>query len=114
MRTAHGAAFVRDRRFPSRTAMNSEIEGYQDQLLSIRQDAPGIVGGLAEDGVNWRPAPNRWSIGECFAHLNVSAKRSIEALDEAIADARARGLTASGPFTYPLLERLFVRSQEPP
>ena len=94
--------------------MNSEIEGYQDQLLSIRQDAPGIIAGLTGEDVNWRPAPDRWSIGECFSHLNVSAKRSIETVDEAIADARARGLTGSGPFVYPLLERLFVRSLEPP
>ena len=94
--------------------MNSEIEGYQDQLLSIRQDAPGIIAGLTGEDVNWRPAPDRWSIGECFSHLNVSAKRSIETVDEAIADAQARGLTGSGPFVYPLLERLFVRSLEPP
>src|SRR5262245_45112089 len=94
--------------------MNAEIEGYQDQLLSIRQDAPGILAGLSGDEVNWRPAADRWSIGECFDHLNVSAKRSIETVDEAIAGARAGGLTGSGPFVYPLLERLFVASLEPP
>ena len=94
--------------------VNAELEGYQDQLLSIRQDAPGIVAGLTDEEVNWRPEPHRWSIGECFGHLNVSAKRSIETVDEAIARARARGLTAGGPFAYPLLERLFVRSLEPP
>jgi hypothetical protein len=94
--------------------MDSEIEGFQDQLLSIRQDAPGIVAGLSGEDVNRRPAPDRWSIGECFSHLNVAAKRSIETLDAAIADAQARGLTGSGPFVYPMLERVFVRSLEPP
>jgi hypothetical protein len=94
--------------------VNSEIEGYHDQLLSIRQDAPGIIAGLTSEDVNWRPAPDRWSVGECFSHLNVSAKRSIETVDGAIADAQSRGLTGSGPFVYPLLERLFVRSLEPP
>jgi hypothetical protein len=94
--------------------VNSELEGYQDQLLSIRQDAPGIVAGLTDEDVNWRPAPNRWAIGECFGHLNASAKRTIETVDEAIAEARARNLTGGGPFAYPLVERLFVRSLEPP
>jgi hypothetical protein len=94
--------------------VNSELEGYEDQLLSIRQDAPGILAGLTGEDVNRRPAPDRWSIGECFSHLNLTAKRSIDTIDEAIAGGRARGLTAGGPFVYPLLERLFVRSLEPP
>ena len=94
--------------------MNSELEGYLDQLLSIRQDAPGIVAGLSDQQINWRSAPNRWSIGECFSHLNAAAKPSIRGFDEAIASARTRGLTSSGPFAYPLLERWFARSLEPP
>ena len=33
----------------------------------------------------------------------------IPTIDAAIADARARKLESPGPFTYPLLERLFLR-----
>ena len=94
--------------------MNSELEGYLDQLLSIRQDAPGIVARLTDEQINWRPAPNRWSIGECFSHLNTAAKIAMRGFDEAIANARARGLTSNGPFAYPLLERFFIQTIEPP
>ena len=38
----------------------------------------------------------------------------VPAIDGAIADARSRKLESVGPFTYPLLERLFLRMTEPP
>jgi hypothetical protein len=94
--------------------MNAEIEGYLDQLLSLRQDAPGIIARLSDQQANWRPTPQRWSIAECLGHLNQSARESTRRVDEAIASGRANGLTASGPFSYPLWERLFVQSLEPP
>src|SRR5437763_8167428 len=94
--------------------MTSELEGYLDQLLSIRQDYPGIVADLSHAQFNWRPAPDRWSIAQCFEHLNLTPARFLPAIDAAIDDARRRGLLAPGPFSYPLVERWFVRWQEPP
>jgi hypothetical protein len=94
--------------------MNSELETYLDQLLSITQDVPGLIGKLSHEQFNWRPAPERWSIAECFDHLNASARAFVPAMDAAIADARARRLESQGPFTYPLIERVFVRVNEPP
>jgi hypothetical protein len=94
--------------------MNSELEGYQEQLLSICQDAPGIGGRLTDEQFNQRPSPERWSIGECFEHLNLTARAFVPAFDEAIDAARKRGLTSPGPFAYPLLERLFITSLDAP
>jgi DinB superfamily len=94
--------------------LNAEIEGYLDQLLAIRQDAPGIVANLSEEQFRWRPETNRWSIGECFDHLNKAARLFMPAFDQSLADARSRNLTAAGPFAYPAHERLFVHLLEPP
>ena len=94
--------------------MNSEIEGYQDQLLSVKQDAPGIVGNLSDEQFHWRPDVNRWSIAECFDHLNKAARLFMNAFDVSLADARARHVLGSGPFAYPAHERLFIRMMEPP
>jgi hypothetical protein len=92
----------------------SELEGYQDQLLSIRQDAPGIVARLTDEQFNWRPAPGRWSIAECFDHLNAAARAFVPELDRSLSDARARNLTGTGPFAYGLIDRLMIRAMEPP
>ena len=94
--------------------VNAAIETYQDQLLSIRQQVPGLVANLSEAQFAWSPTPKRWSMAQCFDHLNITARGSVAAIDKAIADAKRRGLTGSGPFTYSVFERLFIRSMEPP
>ena len=94
--------------------MNAAIEGYLDQLLSIRQEVPGLVANLSEEQFGWTPGPKRWSMAQCFDHLNVTARAFVPAIDTAIGDARARGLTGSGPSAHSLFERLFLRFTEPP
>jgi hypothetical protein len=92
-----------------------ELETYLDQLLSVRQDADGLMSGLTEKQFNWRPEPRRWSMAECFDHLNITAEQLfIPRIDAAIALARQRGLTGPGPFVYPALQRIFLRLSEPP
>src|SRR5262245_11367796 len=94
--------------------MNPELEGYLEQIRYIRQDIAALVANLTDDQFTWRPAPDHWSIGECFEHLNLTAAAYIPAIDAAIADACNRNLRSQGPFVYPLVERLFVASNEPP
>jgi len=53
--------------------MNAELQGYGDQLLSVRQDAVGLMSGLTEAQFNWKPAPERWSMSGCVDHLNKTA-----------------------------------------
>ncbi|MQA28924.1 MAG: hypothetical protein GEU82_03665 [Luteitalea sp.] len=94
--------------------MTPEIEGYLDQLLSITQDLPGVVADLTDEQFNWQRSPGSWSIAQCLDHLNLTAARFLPAMDAAIAEARRKEMLSPGPFSYPLLERWFVRSQEPP
>lgn len=94
--------------------MVSELESYQDQLLAITQDVPGLIGRLSDRQFNWRPAPNRWSMAECFDHLNRAAALFVPTIEATIADARRRKLEAPGPFTHGLFERFFARANEPP
>ena len=73
------------------------------------------MSGLSDQQFTWRPAPLRWSTGECFEHLNISAaKLFIPGIDAAIATAQRLGLRSSGPFVYPALQRMFLRLSEPP
>ena len=94
--------------------MNPELDIYLEEIRYIRQNVAAIVANLGVGQFTWRPAPDRWSIGECFEHLNLTAAAFIPAIDATIDDARARNLRSEGPFVYPLFERLFVASNEPP
>jgi DinB superfamily len=95
--------------------MNAELQGYGDQLLSVRQDAFGLMSGLTDAQFNWQPAPGRWSMAGCFEHLNKSAATLfIPSIDAAIATARAQGLTSNGPFAYSAFERWCVKTNDAP
>jgi len=76
--------------------------------------AESITHGLTPEQFAWRPEPGRWSIGECFAHLNVSNTIALPAIEAGIAQGRASGKTGQGPFQYGFLARKFIASQEPP
>lgn len=94
--------------------MNADIESLLDQVLSIVQDAPGIVAGLSDERFYQKPAPGQWSIGECFEHLNLTARQFERPILQAIETARRSGWLSNGPFSYRLIERWFIRNMEPP
>jgi DinB superfamily len=76
--------------------------------------AESITHGLTKEQFHWSPGAGRWSIGECFAHLNATNRFTLPALEEGIKDGRARGLIGEGPFQYGFISKRFIRSQEPP
>jgi hypothetical protein len=95
--------------------MNAELQGYGDQLLSVKQDAVGLMSGLSDAQFNWSPAPGRWSMAGCFDHLNKTAGSVfIPKIDGAIAAARAQGLQAAGPFAYSAVQRWMIRTNDAP
>src|SRR5690242_11025598 len=94
--------------------MDAAVEGFLTQLLAIEQDVPGIVNGLSRDQFNWQPAADRWSIGQCFEHLNLTTERYLPVLRQAQADARAKGRLRPGPFALGFIESWFLRMMEPP
>ena len=94
--------------------MDAHIEGCLLQLLSLTQDLPAFAERLTPDQFNWRAAPEKWSVGQCVEHLNITTERYLPVLTQQIASARDRGLSARRPFTMGLLERSFFWMLEPP
>jgi hypothetical protein len=76
--------------------------------------AESITHGLTREQFAWRPEPGRWSIGECFAHMNATNRISLPAIEEGIAQGRASGKMGQSPFQYGVVSRKFIASQEPP
>lgn len=94
--------------------MGPERADLDRQLDAITAEAERVLGGLSEDQVNWRPAPDRWSVGECISHLDVGIRAALPALDRAIETARERGFVGAGTGRYGWFANWMVRSQEPP
>ena len=94
--------------------VNPEIERLVYQLKVIRQEAEGLVVGLSQEQLHWKPAPDRWSVAQCFAHLNLTNRRMAEHLEVSVTKGRQANMVSDGPFTYGFLSRMFHRLLEPP
>ena len=94
--------------------VHPELEQYHQQFEQIASQATELSAGLTETQFNWRPTPEQWSIEECLSHLTMVGQVELLALEAAIGQARAKGLTGSGSFEYPVWERFILRETEPP
>ena len=94
--------------------LHADLKSFQAQIEAIQRDADDLLKGLSEAQFNWRSAPNRWSIGECLEHLNVTARLYWPLIAAAINHARVSGGMGSGPYKHGWFGNWFVRSTEPP
>jgi hypothetical protein len=69
---------------------------------------------MSESQFNWRPGPEKWCIGECMEHLNITARLYLPVIAQAINIARINGWFSKGPYKRTWLGRLAIRSMEPP
>jgi hypothetical protein len=79
-------------------ALSPELRDYVRQFEDVKSAARHLVEGLSDEQLRWEPAPDRWSIAECFSHLNVTADQYYPAIDRSMRLARERGLLGEGPF----------------
>ena len=50
----------------------NQIAAWEEALHQIRSDSDALVHDLTPAQFNWRPAPDKWSVGECFDHLAIA------------------------------------------
>ncbi len=95
-------------------AATPELGQFREQVQQAKQSALGLVNGMSDQGFQWRPGPGRWSIAECFEHLNVTLELYLPGMDGAIETARSRGWRGNGPLRPGWLGRWMIGTLEPP
>jgi DinB superfamily len=91
-----------------------ELQQHLQVFEQVAGQANQLTAGLSEAQFNWRPAPEQWSVEECLAHLTMVGQWQVQAIETAVDQGKARGLTATGPFEYPAVERYILRETAPP
>jgi hypothetical protein len=95
-------------------ALQPEIQDYLRQFEDATSTAQHVVEGLTDEQLQWQPGPDRWSIAECFSHMNVTADKYYPPIDKSMRLARERGLLGQGPYRHGFLMNKFIRMLEPP
>lgn len=96
------------------TGVPKEIETTLLELDRVREDGGSFLRGLVSGQWGWRPARDRWSVGECIAHVNETNRVYLPAIESAARSARERGLLGQGPFKHGFLGEWMIRELEPP
>ncbi len=64
---------------------NAEREELLNQLAASRERLLKMAQGLTSEQLAYRPAPDRWSVGECIEHLTTVESRVLQRVEDAVA-----------------------------
>lgn len=67
----------------------------------INDAAREVVAGLSDEQLNWKPAPDSWSIAQCLDHLTLASEKFDQYFTGAIARAREKNRLAANPAYRP-------------
>lgn len=70
-------------------------------------------GSLSAEQVNWKPAPEEWSVGQCFDHLVISNGPYLPIFEAALSGPRPRRLRERVPLLPHLFGTLLINSLRP-
>ena len=90
----------------------AEVENLAQEVRTIGDSAKHQFGKLSRDQLNWKPAPDRWSVAQCFDHLLTSNKGYFPVIDNVLAGYK-RTLYQSMPVLPGLMGKLLVKSMDP-
>jgi hypothetical protein len=92
-----------------------QLASIRDQLNDTATRLHRLVDTLDETMWGRRPSEGKWSAARCIEHLNITSRAYIPVLQDALKDARARGLVAKTPsYELDFWGWLLVKSIEPP
>ena len=89
--------------------MDYKIADLPSLITAVNQiatDTKSTFGHLSPSQLNWKPAAERWSVGQCFDHLITSN------IDDVLA-GKKRTLWQRMPLLPGLVAKLFIKSLDP-
>ena len=92
----------------------NQITDWEEALHQIRNDSDALTRDLTPAQFNWRPAPDKWSVGECFDHLAIATGLMLSKVRHVIDRGQVEGVMGTPPFRYGVMGGWFVRMMETP
>jgi len=92
---------------------SDQVRGWLAELDAVERDGADAVAGLSNEQGGRRPAPGKWSVGECVSHLRHVGTLLLERLEPALSRAREAERRSERAATLGLVGGWFTRSMEP-
>jgi DinB superfamily len=94
--------------------MHPQIQAVFDEFVSAQARLGALAGACAEASWARRADPARWSVGECVAHLNLTAQAYLPLIRQGLDEAHRIGGRASARYRRDLTGWMLWRSAGPP
>ena len=92
-------------------SLDPALEASREGFRHIQTRVQALTDGLSVEAFNWQPAPERWSVAQCLAHLQVAGGLLVPRLEDALAQATEP--SHARPVRYGFVGRWFIRANEP-
>lgn len=89
------------------------ISDYKKQVTEIITGVKNKFGNLSHKQLNWKPAPDKWSIGQCLQHIIQLNNAYYPVVENKIQEAEKNKLFAKKTFHPNLLGKLVISSLKP-
>ncbi|HWW75619.1 MAG TPA: DinB family protein [Pyrinomonadaceae bacterium] len=97
---------------PARQA-GGELGALLEQLDAVTDAARKVFGGLSAAQLNWKPAPERWSVGQCFDHLITTNRTFFADIEKVAAGTHRASLWGRVSPLSGFFGRLVLKSLDP-
>lgn len=92
---------------------NAHLKALLADIAEIDQEVTAILSGYSAAQLTWKPAPQEWSITECFDHLIVFGHQYYPKVQQTIEQTRQKNLHESRPFRPSWFGKIFINTQKP-
>jgi len=93
--------------------MNDTLSNLVNELENVSADAQAKFGGLTKEQLNWKPAENSWSVGQCFDHLVVSNSGMLSKMSPMVEGKHKTTFFERLPFLPKLFGRFLLGAVAP-
>ena len=93
--------------------MNEDLSSLISQAGKITNDARQVFGSFSTQQLNWKPAPERWSIAQCFDHLITTNREYLPIIDDVLQGRKKSSVWQKLPFLPGLWGKLLIKSLDP-
>lgn len=77
------------------------LQTVEAETGKVSEQARNLAAGLSETQLNWKPAPDRWSIAQCLDHLAVATEKFDPYFTAAISRGREKYPVSKAPVYQP-------------
>ena len=94
--------------------MHPQLQLIADEFVAAQERLHRLAAAVPEALWTARHDPARWSVGECVAHLNLTAEAYLPLIRQGIAEGKALGRTTAVRFRRDPVGWLLWRTARPP